>query len=40
MECSDPQLFQEWIAHWTDLVEFEVVPSKDIAELMKRLATP
>ena len=40
MECSDPKLFQEWIAHWSDLVEFEIVPvtpSKDVTELMKRL---
>ena len=25
MECDDPKLFQEWIAHWKDLVDFEVV---------------
>ena len=40
MECDDPKLFQHWIAHWTDLVEFEIVPvspSKDVSELMKRL---
>ncbi len=26
MECDDPELFQEWISHWSDLVEFEVIP--------------
>ena len=25
MECDDPHLFQQWIMHWEDLVEFEVV---------------
>ena len=37
MECDDPQLFDEWIAQWRDLVEFElvpVVPSKDAAALI------
>lgn len=26
MECEDPRLFQEWMSHWQDLVEFEIVP--------------
>jgi Protein of unknown function (DUF3303) len=26
MECDDPRLFQQWSAHWQDLVEFEIVP--------------
>jgi hypothetical protein len=26
MECEDPRLFQEWIAQWSDLMEFEIVP--------------
>lgn len=26
MECDDPNLFQQWKAHWQDLVEFEIVP--------------
>lgn len=26
MECADPQLLQEWISNWEDLVEFEIVP--------------
>lgn len=26
MECDDPRLFDEWTAHWSDLVDFEIVP--------------
>jgi hypothetical protein len=26
MEADDPTLFQRWIAEWSDLMEFEVVP--------------
>jgi Domain of unknown function (DUF3303) len=26
METDDPSLFDEWIAAWDDLTEFEVVP--------------
>ncbi len=39
MECDDPRLFQKWILHWQDLVEFEVipvVPSKETTELVVR----
>lgn len=25
MECEDESLFQEWLAHWEDLVTFEIV---------------
>jgi hypothetical protein len=25
MECDDPRLFQQWIAHWEDLIDFEIV---------------
>jgi hypothetical protein len=41
METEDPALFQEWIAGWGDLVEFEIVPvttSRTTGELMRRLA--
>ena len=34
MECDDVQLFQQWAAHWNDLVAFEIVAvhsSKDAA---------
>jgi hypothetical protein len=26
MECTDARLFDEWLAHWQDLVECEVIP--------------
>jgi hypothetical protein len=38
MEASDRSLLEEWMANWSDLVEFEVWPvieSKDAAERMK-----
>jgi hypothetical protein len=38
MEAQDPKQFLQWIAHWSDLMEFEIVPvspSKDVSEIMK-----
>ena len=35
MECEDPRFFQEWVARWQDLVDFEIipiVPSKQTSE--------
>ncbi len=26
VECEDTALFQQWVAQWTDLVEFEIIP--------------
>jgi len=26
MECDDEHLLEQWIDHWRDLVEFEVIP--------------
>ena len=40
VDCDDPALLQEWIAHWGSLAEFEVVPvapSSLTADLMARL---
>jgi hypothetical protein len=36
METGDPSLFEEWIAAWTDLVQFEVVPVIGSAEAAAR----
>jgi hypothetical protein len=36
METDDPALFDEWIAHWDDLAEFEVVPVLSSAEASAR----
>ena len=32
METDDPTLFDQWIAAWSDLAEFEVVPVVSSAE--------
>ena len=40
MECNDARLLQQWIAHWHDLVDFEIVPvttSKDANEILAPL---
>jgi hypothetical protein len=40
MECDDPSLFEEWVARWQDLVEFEIVPvitSKEAADSMRQM---
>jgi len=40
METNDLRLFQQWIASWSDLMEFEivpVVPSKDTRETISGL---
>jgi hypothetical protein len=26
MDCDDRMLLDEWMAHWSDLIEFEVIP--------------
>ena len=40
MECDDVTLFQRWIAQWSDLMEFEIVPvvaGKDTAAALAAL---
>ena len=37
MECDDVALFQRWVARWSDLVAFEIVPviaGKDTADAL------
>jgi Protein of unknown function (DUF3303) len=37
MECDDTRLLQQWIVHWCDLMDFEivpVVPDKDTREII------
>jgi hypothetical protein len=36
MEPEDPRLFGEWIAEWSDLADFEIVPVIDTAEAARR----
>ena len=41
MESEDPRLFDEWIACWQDLVDFEVIPvlpSEETAKAIARLS--
>lgn len=38
MECDDPRLFQDWIAHWNDLMEFEIVPVVPSPETIQVMA--
>ncbi|MFN2447998.1 MAG: DUF3303 domain-containing protein [Vicinamibacterales bacterium] len=38
MEADEPQLLQEWIAQWSDIVEFEVIPVITSAEAATRVA--
>jgi hypothetical protein len=39
METENPAQFDEWIAHWKDLVEFEIVPVISSSEVAARLAS-
>ena len=35
MQCDEPRLFDEWISHWQDLVDFEIIAvmsSKEAAD--------
>jgi hypothetical protein len=32
MECSDPQLLEQWMTKWRDLAEFDVIPVMTSAE--------
>lgn len=38
MEADSRQLLDEWIAHWNDLVEFEVYPVISSNEAAERVA--
>jgi hypothetical protein len=37
METDDPALLDEWIGHWSDLAEFEVVPVVTSTEAAARV---
>jgi Protein of unknown function (DUF3303) len=38
METNDPQLLQRWIAQWSDIVDFEVIPVITSAAAASRVA--
>ena len=37
MSCDSPDLFQAWISHWDDLVDFEIVPVMTSKEASERI---
>jgi len=37
MECDDRGLLDQWMAHWWDIVDFEVLPVFTSAEVAKRI---
>jgi Protein of unknown function (DUF3303) len=38
MECDDRRLLDDWIANWSDITEFEVVPVITSADAAARIA--
>lgn len=40
MECADRALLDEWMAAWSDLVEFEVIPVLTSAEAAAQVLAP
>ena len=40
MECDDRRLLDEWMARWSDIVDFDVVPVVTSAEAAERARRP
>ena len=38
MECEDRRLLDQWLANWSDIVEFEVIPAITSAEAAAAVA--
>jgi len=38
METGDAELFDQWIANWQDLADFEVIPVMTSAEAKEKIA--
>jgi hypothetical protein len=38
MECDGLELLQQWMARWSDLIDFEVVPVVTSAQAVERIA--
>ena len=38
MECDGLELLQQWMARWSDLIDFEVVPVITSAQAVERIA--
>jgi hypothetical protein len=39
MESNDPGKIQEWISHWNDLMDFEVIPVITSAQAKEKVLT-
>ena len=39
MECEDRHLLDQWIARWSDLVDFEVLPVITSAQAVERITS-
>jgi hypothetical protein len=37
VECSDPSQFEEWFAHWKDLIDFELAPVMTRADAVEKV---
>jgi hypothetical protein len=40
MESDEPHLFEEWISHWQDLVEFEIVAVMSSKQALNSIVQP
>jgi len=38
MECEDRALLEQWMSHWSDIVDFEVIPVVTSAEASAAVA--
>ena len=38
METDDAKLFDEWMANWSDIVEFEIIPVMSTQEAAEKIA--
>jgi hypothetical protein len=36
MEADRPEMLEDWVSHWNDLVEFEIVPVVTSAEFWSK----
>jgi Protein of unknown function (DUF3303) len=37
MECGDRRILEQWMARWSDLIEFEVIPVVTSAQAVERI---
>ncbi len=39
MEAADPGLINQWVANWSDIVDFEIIPVITSKEAAERIAS-